>query len=249
MNLQEKSIYHINGNFRYFTSPNSSQNLYILVPGFGDSLNSFSGIYEFLLDEENEVILFDLPGCVTNKDIYFNIGENIKLVTKIVQLYRHKEISIIAHSLGGLIMLLAKTEYDFSLKRIVVIEPTLTKADYGFFKYISEPPYGIGLEAFMESREFNNDYDAEYERNVYNSNLETLKNYVKEVCNNFNQYQNKIIQANFPFTYIYGEQSSAIEYRKAMANYSQITVHGVPKAKHWTHLDNPTFFLKLLSSL
>ncbi|EDN68649.1 conserved hypothetical protein [Beggiatoa sp. PS] len=244
-----KFFYHL-----YVPQKKQSKGLCFFVHGLGDTYKSFDRIINYLIKEDYSVLYYDLPGCGENKTIEIEFEENIDLINQIVELnkklFASTKIYFFAHSMGGLILLLTLARYnmpDFFIKTLVV-EPSLALPDLQFFKWIKEPPNGIGYEGLlaMIKNEPIGQYASTYRNNLMNTNLQVFQQYVKKINEKFLSYQSEILGSNINFVYIYGKDSTGVEEREKLFTSSNIKVCGFENSAHWVHIDAEKRFIDFI---
>lgn len=209
----------------------------ILVHGFGDCYSSFENLFSLFDSLNIKTIYYDLPGMGTNKDIKIAFEDNLSIIRKLYNAEATEQTYAIGHSMGGLLLLLSTAENNLNFKHIITIEPSITKPDFDFFKYIQEEPIGIGLERFANKSRPQIGYTAIYSKNLLNSNITQLKDYAQSVYLNFEENVDVILQSNIKFVYIFGRQSSGLEDRKCFGSYENIDTISFNNAQHWVHYD------------
>lgn len=221
----------------------------ILIHGLGDNSQSFKPLIQSL--SNYKLVLVDLPGCGDNKDINLGFNDYPAFILDLIKRESKsiKRTIILAHSFGGLISLLAyQNDTKGLIDKVIAIEPSISDADKDFFKFIQEPPMGIGFEELRKNNGTEKGYLKQYKVNLQNSNAEVMKENILSVYKKFEENQNKIFSSAKPFVYCYGKNSSQPEVRAAMADYKFIKVVGFENAEHWVHQDQPEAFLEFLKT-
>ena len=237
MTRQEKTISINNEGIQYSIRNPKSEITCFLIHGFGDNQQSFNLLLPILDSLKVKTVIYDIPGMGKNKNNRLGMAQNLKLFSELYMREKTDRNIAIGHSMGGLFMLLSIIEENLSFNEVIAIEPSITNPDYNFFKYIQEPPLGVGMEVFINKERDDLGYNKFYNQNIKNSDISELRTLAKEVYLSFDENRNRIIESGLSFTYIYGENSSGIEYRKEMSQFSNITVKGFKNAKHWVHFD------------
>ena len=234
---QEKTISINNEEIQYSIRYSKSEITCFLIHGFGDNQQSFNLLLPTLDSLKVKTVIYDIPGMGKNKNISLGMAQNIKLFAELYKREKTDKNIAIGHSMGGLFMLLSIIEENLSFNEVIAIEPSITNPDYNFFKYIQEPPIGVGMEVFVNKERDDLGYNKFYNQSVKNSNVSELKALAKEVYLSFDENRKRIIESGLSFTYVYGENSSGIEYRKEMSQFPNITTKGFKNATHWVHFD------------
>jgi pimeloyl-ACP methyl ester carboxylesterase len=219
-----------------------------LVHGFGDSHKSFEHLFPVLDDLKLKIIYFDLPGMSENQKALISFPNSLELLSKLYNSEKSKNNFAIGHSLGGLMVLLSTVEYKMPFDKIITIEPSLTDADYKFFTYIQEKPTGVGISEFILNSKDTTGYLKFYNNNLKQTDTTLLKDYAKTVYDNFKNYRSKILDSKANFIYIYGNNSSGLDERKKMTDYSFVTVKSFDNAQHWVHFDAKNEFIIFLKN-
>jgi pimeloyl-ACP methyl ester carboxylesterase len=209
----------------------------LLIHGFGDSYSSFENLFTFFDSLRIKTIYYDLPGMGTNKEISLDVEDNLSLIKKIYDFEATDQTYAIGHSIGGLLSLLSAVDNKLVFKRIITIEPSITKPDFNFFEYIQEKPVGIGLDSFINKNRPQVGYTSTYTNNLLNSNINQLRIYANSIYENFGMYTDKIFQSDIKFVYVFGNLSSGQEYRRSMGSYINVDTICFNNARHWVHYD------------
>jgi pimeloyl-ACP methyl ester carboxylesterase len=231
------------------SEPSGPTGICHMVHGFGDAQSSFAGVQAFLLEHGYSVVYYDLPGHGENHRLDVSFDETVSLLGQMRQrdLQGYRQSVVIGHSLGGLIALLSLCNSPSSATRCIVIEASVTEPDYEFFRWIQEPPLGVGYDGLVASqRAASEPYSATYRKNLADTSRDVFRSWSKIVYDRFFKYRERILASSIPFTYVYGTQSPGPEWRHALARYSQITVFGLPNASHWVHIDAADAFKAIL---
>lgn len=245
--MKEKKITMNNEEIKYTIKNPKSNITCFLMHGFGDNQHSFDLVLPVLDSLNIKTVVYDIPGMGKNKDVKFDISQNLKLFSRLFKQEKTDKNIAIGHSMGGLIMLLSIIEEKLIFDEIIAVEPSLTNPDSLFFKYIQEPPVGIGMDAFINQLRDNSGYSKFYNQNVEESNVVVLKTLAKELYASFDKNRNKILNSELSFIYVYGSNSSGIEYRKEMSQFANITSIEFANAEHWVHYDAQIEFGKFLT--
>jgi pimeloyl-ACP methyl ester carboxylesterase len=221
----------------------------ILVHGLGDNYHSFQGVIDYLKLNNYRTIYFDLPGCGENINFKLAFKDYPSLLNSIIdtEISKENEITLIGHSFGGLVSLLAyQLDSSNRISRVITIEPSITDADKDFFKFVQEPPNGIGFEELKKNTDSDNGYLKTYKANLQGCNPHIMKENIESVYKFFSKNQKLIFESEKPFVYCFGKNSSQPEVRARMADYKFIKVKGFDNAEHWVHQDQPEAFLEFL---
>ncbi len=243
---QDKIISINNEEIKYSVHNPDSDIACFFIHGFGDNQQSFHLLYPILDSLNIKMVIYDMPGMGENINSSIGMEQNLKLFSELFKKERAYRNIAIGHSMGGLFMLLSTIENNLNFDEIIAIEPSITEPDNSFFKYIQEPPLGVGVDAFASKERNEVGYNKFYNKSIKNSNITELKRLAKEVYQSFENSRKKIIDSELSFTYVYGEDSSGIEYRKGMSRYPSITTKGFKNAKHWVHFDAITEFKEFM---
>ena len=76
-----------------------------------------------------------------------------------------------------------------------------------------------------------------------------MKENAKTIYDNFDNYQQSILNSGLKFYYVYGLQSSEIQERAKLENYKNITVKSFENAEHWVHIDACEVFSTYLKTI
>ncbi len=236
-----------NNVIQYYTMNSENETQILLVHGLGDNHQSFDPIISKL--NGLKLILIDLPGCGINRDIFLKYEDYPDILLEIIKKEKRKskKTIIIGHSFGGLISLLALQKDSHGLiDKLITIEPSITDADKDFFKFVQEPPIGIGFEELKKNSDSDKGYLKIYKGNLQSSNPDIIKENIESVYGDFNKNQKQIFESEKPFVYCYGKNSSQSDVRNRVAGHKFIKVKAFDNAEHWVHYDQPEIFTDFL---
>lgn len=243
---------HISLIYNFHKNP-SSKGICILLHGLGDSSQTFSGILNDIKSSNLDILYYDHPGHGQNKSLEIEFEQNLEVLNDLINKHASEAYPcyFIAHSMGGLILLLTLKRYQSKNTqfKIFTIEPSISYGDKLFFKSILEPPIGIGYDGFIEV--IKNDvsrYAPTYFKTLQNSSKSTIKKYIKHIHHEFDNYQNEILNSKIKFIYAYGQNSSYIAEREKMGGYNQINIVGFNDAQHWVHIDAESEISKFINT-
>ncbi len=231
--------------FKYSVINKNKDEALFLLHGIGDSKSSFEGIIELLGDFK--VITFDLAGFGDNNEFNLSFYSQLNLINELILKEGKGTNHFIGHSFGGLVLLQVLANFPkLNTNSVLTIEPSITKADFDFFKYIQEKPLGIGYTGLLNGVDINEySYARKFKENLIKSNSEVFKNYAKYVYENFESIIDKIVKSRIGFVYIFGELSTLPVERRKMRKYAK-KIYEVENAQHWVHIDNPKKFEEII---
>lgn len=249
---QEKHELIFKGNTLQYEvqNPKASKQI-IMIHGLGDAVGSFDKLCEQLRNEDVALVRMDLAGCGKNNQAVIPFIDYPELIKNLVEAQPLKaKTFLLGHSMGGLVALLTVNKYKtLKIDGVITIEPSLTVADKNFFKFIQEPPLGIGIDKFVKPNPNDKNYILTYRKNLNVANLGVLKENAKTIYYNFDNYQQSILNSGLKFYYVYGLQSSEIQERAKLENYKNITVKSFENAEHWVHIDACEAFSTYLKTI
>lgn len=231
-------------------SPKASKQI-IMIHGLGDAIGSFDKLCEQLLNEDVALVRMDLPGCGKNNQAIIPFVDYPELIKNLIEAQPVKANTfLLGHSMGGLVALLTVVKYKImKINDVITIEPSLTAADKNFFKFIQEPPLGIGVDKFVKPNLNDKNYILTYRKNLNIANSGVLKENAKTIYDNFDNYQQSILNSGLKFYYVYGLKSSEIQERAKLENYKNITVKSFENAEHWVQIDACEAFSTYLKTI
>jgi len=244
--MQYKELKNINYTVYYQVFNKEFDNVCFLVHGLGDSITSYIELIPEISKKNYKIVVYNLLGCGSNNHIQASFEDNLDVLHQLIITEGKEHNYFIGHSMGGLILLLTINNYAISYQKILTIEPSITNADYNFFKFIQEPPTGIGYDEFVKGGRVNKGYLEQYHKNLRIANIFTMKDCIRTVFMNFKNYQQQILHSDLKFNYIYGELSTEPEERKKLNQYPNIYVTSFQNANHWVHIDATYQFFKFL---
>lgn len=221
----------------------------ILVHGIGDRRSSFDGLINEITCRRFSTLCFDLPGHGENYAIAIPFEENIDLLDRIIDqcTREYSQLVVIGHSLGGLIVLLSLCRHRPNRPplSVLVVEASITESDQEFFKWIQEPPTGVGYEGLLASSGTDSyPYARTYAANLAGTSRETFRRWASTVYTNFLGYREQIIDGGATFTYAFGLDSPGSEARQSLGKHPNIRVLPFPEAAHWVHIDSQPAFIQ-----
>ena len=231
-------------------NPKASKQI-IMIHGLGDANSSYDKLCEQLKNDDVSIVRMDLAGCGNNNQVIIPFEDYPELIKKLIETQPTKtKTFLLGHSMGGLVVLLTVSKYKtMKLDGVITIEPSLTIADKNFFKFIQEPPLGIGVDKFIKPNPNDKKYTLIYRKNLNMANLGVLKENAKTIYTNFDSYQHSILESGLPFYYVYGLKSSEIQERAKLESYKNITVKAFENAEHWVHIDACEAFSNYLKTI
>lgn len=243
--MKKETNKELKDGFKYSIINKDNSKAVFLLHGIGDSKSSFESIINLLADFK--IISFDLAGFGNNNNFNISFDSQINLIKELVLEEGGAVNHFIGHSFGGLLLLQVLSEYP-ELKRDIVltIEPSITKVDFDFFKFIQEEPLGIGYEGLIRGVDINEySYARKFKENLLKSNSKVFKDYAKYVYENFDHLFDKIVKSGIGFIYIFGKSSNLPSERRKMIKYAE-KIYEVENAQHWVHIDNPNEFQRII---
>jgi pimeloyl-ACP methyl ester carboxylesterase len=231
-------------------NPKASKQI-IMIHGLGDANSSYDKLCEQLKNDDVSIVRMDLAGCGNNNQVIIPFVDYPELIKNLIEVQPIKtKTFLLGHSMGGLVALLTVNKYKtMKLDGVITIEPSLTVADKNFFKFIQEPPLGIGVDKFIKPNPNDKNYILTYRKNLNVANAGVLKENAKTIYDNFDNYQHIILDSGLKFYYVYGLKSSEIQERAKLGNYQNITVKSFENAEHWVHIDACDTFYTYLKTI
>ena len=219
--------------------------------GIGDTSASFEQLIDKTTKSGFQCITCDLPGFGCNSSIHLCFDDLVNFCQHLIRRTDGERPRVfVGHSFGGLLLLLCLQGVEISDDdKVVVIEGSLTEADYGFFKWINEPPVGIGFEEFLARGKRREDPRSRmFFPRVEASNRDVFLEYAKTVYSSFWKFREKIKESSIEFYYIMGEESIGKEKREEIGEDPCVSLVRISNAQHWVHLDNPEEFFEWFAS-
>jgi|GEM_PF-4920380 len=242
-NVVEKHLDFNGQDFLYQIRNANFEKCCFLIHGFGDSYSSFENLFSFFDSLKLKTVYFDLQGMGENKSVKSNFSDVLKLINLIFEREKCSQNFAIGHSMGGLILLLATLENSLKFEKILIIEGSISAADFNFFRYLQSQ----SMENFIQKKRENKGYSAIYSRNLKNSDTTQLRIFARTIYENFETYRNKILTSEVKFLYVFGRNSANLDSRKELGSYKNIDTLSFANSQHWVHWDaffEFKFFLK-----
>ncbi|MEF2175864.1 MAG: alpha/beta hydrolase [Candidatus Absconditabacteria bacterium] len=200
----------------------------LFLHGLGADKNSFSKIFEDKRFQDFTMIGLDFPGHGMSK--YYenmNIDDLVEITKLFVDKIHLQEITIVGHSMGGLVGLLFCNKYPNLVNGFVNIEGNLDKTDCRFSGHIAR----------MTIQEFDKEFGSKHR------GMRDVSKSMVEYSNNENVYPS-FLQLNIPKIFIYGDKSTITYLNNLQAN--GMKMFKISDSGHFPFVDNPKEFNELL---
>ncbi|MCI0491224.1 MAG: alpha/beta hydrolase [Blastocatellia bacterium] len=226
--------------------------------GLGSTKYDFFGAVNQERFNDFTLVAFDLPGCGNSSyfdQVTLEIDDLVEITHKTFSSLGLDGLSLIGHSMGGMIALLYARNYPEEVKRFVNVEGNLAPEDCGV---LSRRTAQLTWQEFVE-QDFMKTLQAEFASLPYTGARVFADTFRKAVADQaFHSYCVSIVehsdsgklmpifkQLRLPRLFIYGEANKHLSYISELGN-SGITVVEVPGSHHWPHRDSPEFYFKAI---
>ena len=117
----KKLLNGLNITYRY---TKKSDNVVMLLHGWGGNLNSFRSLESFLISKDFSVITLDFPGFggSDQPNENFDLFDYKKIIVELLNAENIKKTSIVAHSFGGRVTFLLASENPELVDRLVLVD-------------------------------------------------------------------------------------------------------------------------------
>ena len=151
----KKLLNGINITYRY---TKQSENVVLLLHGWGGSLNSFRSLENFLISNNFSVLTIDFPGFGGSDQPTesFDLWDYKKIVVELLQAENIQEVSIVAHSFGGRVAFLLASENAELVEKLVLCDVAGIKPRFNLAKQFKIWKYKL-LKKLKEKGKYKKD--------------------------------------------------------------------------------------------
>jgi pimeloyl-ACP methyl ester carboxylesterase len=251
MNLEYNSSWlRVSTKVRY-----AGEHLVIFMHGFGCAKESFDAAFSLKDLADLTLCTFDFPGhgrSARSGISGYALQSYADIANTLIDRIPHKEVSMVCHSMGGAVGLIA-TQERRDLQTFISVEGNLVAKDCGL---VSRDTANQSLANFKRKgfktflarlQASQNADDRAWARWYAQSDPSALH---ESACSLVEWSDNgkllDLFRSLYNKVYIYGEdedKSYLLPELRGLATY------GVPKAGHFVMLDNPSFFYSILAQL
>lgn len=136
--------FNVNDFTIYYEKYGDSPRNILILPGWGDNRLTFKYLID-VLEKNYTVYVLDYPGfgksAFPNRDL--ELFDYSSLIKEFIEDKKITNLTIIAHSFGGRIVIDLFTKYDLDIKNLILIDIAGIKPKKGLFKKIKEKTYKI----------------------------------------------------------------------------------------------------------
>ncbi len=236
--------YKYHGNSLYYEKYGNSNNIILILPGWGNTRNTFKKMID-KLKENYTIYIIDYPGVGNSpppkKDL--TIYDYSELIYSFIDEKKLYNLTIISHSFGGRISSILLGKYHLNINKLILIDVAgikriniKTKIKIYLYKLLKFLTNFLPLEKKYKTRRYLYlKYSSRDYLSLPTSMYKTFRNIIKE---NLYKYYKKI---KIPTLIIWGEKDIDTPLRDAK------TLHRIIKkseliiwknASHYSYLDN-----------
>ena len=136
--------FHVNDFTIYFEKYGSSNNNILILPGWGDNRTTFRYLID-VLKKEHTVYILDYPGfgesSFPNRDLC--IEDYGDLIKDFIKMKNISNLTIIAHSFGGRIVIDLFKRFNLDIKNLILIDIAGIKPKKNIWKIVKEKTYKL----------------------------------------------------------------------------------------------------------
>ena len=237
----------------YYEKHGNNKNTIIILPGWGNTRNTFYNIIKYL-KEDFTIFIIDYPGegnsPIPNKTL--TIYDYAKAIKLFLEQKEIKKPIIIAHSFGGRISSILIGKYNVPIKKLLLIDVAGIKRRKKLNIYIKEKTYKLlkKISIILPKKRQKkwktfliNTFSSPDYKDLSPTMQKTFQNILKE---NLKEYYRKIKTETL---IIWGEKDQdtplkdGILLRKIIKNSALIIYK---KASHYSYLEYPTITNKII---
>lgn len=257
--FQTFKILHLGYDFdiSYFIRPGKHETI-VYLHGLGSTKYDFfdavnrEGLSNFTL------FAFDFPGCGNSN--YFDqstldIDDLVEITYKMASSLELANLTLIGHSMGGLVALLFAEKHPDKVKRFINVEGNLAPEDCGVF---SRKTAQLTWEEFVE-QDFLRNLQHQFASSPYfgarifadkfpgSVNAYAFHDYCGSIVKHSDN--SELMSTNMtlpiPKLFIHGEANNSLTYLSDLKENGTKVIE-VPGSHHWPHYDNPDFYFEII---
>ena len=237
----------------YYEKHGNSKQSILILPGWGDTRNTFIHLIDFL-KKQFTIYILDYPGFgkspFPNRDL--TIDDYALLISNFIYANNIDKPIIIGHSFGGRIGTLLATKYKTRLKKIILMDSAGIKPKKSIIKILKQTTYKtLKKLAYLLPKKIKTKY-LDKLINIFGStdfknlNPNIRKSFINIVNTDLTKY---IKQIKCDTLLIWGEKDldtplkDAYKFNK-LINDSGLVI--IKNSEHFPYLDNPNYINKII---
>ena len=237
----------------YYERHGYSKKNILILPGWGDNRNTFKYLID-ILKEEYSVYILDYPGFgksfFPNRDL--NINDYSYLIKEFIIKKKLYNLTIIAHSFGGRIIIDLFKKYNLGIKNLILIDIAGIKPKKGIYRIIKEKIYkflkklGIFFPKKIRKLYLNKLIKIFGSSDYAKLNPNIRKSFINIV--NYDQ-KDEIRNINVDTLIIWGEFDKDVPLKDGYFINKEIYNSGlviIPKSGHFPYLDRAYYVNKVI---
>lgn len=237
----------------YYEKYGNSPNSIVILPGWGNTRESFNYLIS-ILKKDYTVYILDYPGfgksSFPNKDL--NIGDYSFLITKFIIDKKINNPTIIAHSFGGRIVIDMFQDLKVKIKNLILIDIAGIKPKKDSFTRTKEKIYKLLKKVvFILPNGARKTYLDYLIKLFGSSDYSTLSSNIRNTFINIVNYDQKdlIKNINIDTLIIWGEYDKDVPLSDAYFINKEIKDSGlvvIPKSGHFPYLDRAYYVNRVI---
>ena len=221
-----------------------SEDTVVFLHGWGGSLNSFKGVFNYLQKTNKSLLNLDLPafGCSGQPPESYTIYSYAEIVNKLLTLLKIKTVHLVAHSFGGRIAILLSAFKQVNIKTLTLVASAGIRPHKNLKTSFKIVKYKILKKIIKNKQKLEKFGSSNYKQ----LNGSMKKVFVKIVNENLNGYLKFI---NCPTLIIWSKDDKETPFymakilKKNIKNSELIVLNG---GGHFAYLKNHNQFVKIL---
>jgi pimeloyl-ACP methyl ester carboxylesterase len=244
----------MNNNNFYYKKYGNSEKILIILPGWGNTRNTFD-YYVNILKDKYTIYIFDYPGFgnSTFPNIDLTLDDYAKYIFNFIKKNKINNSYIICHSFGCRISILLIAKYRVIVDKLIIIggagirrksiKRYLKSLKYKFLKKISYFLPSKKKEKYLKKL-FN-----KFASNDYKDLNQNMKNTFKNIINvDLRKYLKYI---SCPTLLIWGENDTSTPLKDGILMNKKIPNSGlitIKKGTHFVYLEYPFYIIRIIFS-
>jgi pimeloyl-ACP methyl ester carboxylesterase len=241
----------------YLQGPPRGQTL-VYLHGLGSTKKDFLGAFDSPLFREYTLLSFDFPGSGGSsypEELDVTMLDLVEVTAQLFSQFDLENITLIGHSMGGLVGLLYADSYPEQVRQFINIEGNLAPEDCGVFsrRSVDYPSRGREGEYFKRVIAETSKIDQAGYREfaeTFGSNVEPRAFF--DYCRSIVAYSDNrhlldiFAELECPTLFIHGEENSSLSYIPQLQQEG-VRVASIAASSHFPVLTNPSALFRAIA--